>query len=44
MIRPGIGERQAAIAAWFSESLEQTAVGDLCADAPRGLFTRFVKA
>jgi hypothetical protein len=34
-----VGERRAAIAAWFSQTLAATTTIDLCAGAPLGLFT-----
>ena len=36
------GERRAAIAAWFSETLAGQTTIDLCAAAPRGVFTALV--
>ena len=37
-----IGQREASIAAWFSETLEQSTTIDLCANAGAGLFTDLV--
>jgi N-acyl homoserine lactone hydrolase len=34
-----VGQRQAAISAWFSQTLAEQTTIDLCAEAPRGLFT-----
>lgn len=34
-----VGERRAAIAAWFGETIAETTTVDLCAGAPKGLFT-----
>jgi len=34
-----VGERRAAIAAWFGESIETMTEIDLCCEAPAGLFT-----
>jgi hypothetical protein len=37
-----IGQREASIAAWFSETLTQSTTIDLCANAGDGLFTDLV--
>jgi len=38
-----IGERRAAISAWFSQTLAEQTLIDLCAGAPQGLFTPLIK-
>ena len=37
-----VGERRAAISAWFHQTLAEQTTIDLCADAPQGLFTQLI--